>query len=91
MCYASKEPMHMGEWKRKTQIYMLVVSLIMSLLGLAVMRSGRVEKDTGSMTTSQKLDALQKTEGQSPEMSRFLNHAKASQDANDEAAGAMPK
>jgi len=81
----------MGAWKRKTQIYLLIVSLIVSLLGMAVMRSSRVEPTSNAMTAAQKLDALGKTGGQSPEMSRFMKHAKASQDANQEAADEMPR
>ena len=84
----------MGAWKRKTQVYLLIVSLIVSLLGMGVMRWSRLEptaQDPKAMTAAQKLDALGKTEGQSPEMSKFLKHAKASQDANQEAADALPR
>lgn len=84
----------MGAWQRKTQIYILIISLIMSLLGMGVMRWSRVEPtahDPKAMTASQKLDALGKTEGQSPEMSKFVKHAKATQDANQEAANDLPR
>lgn len=82
----------MGLMKLKTQIYLLIVSLIVSLMGVAVMRFCRVEPaaDPKTMTSAQKLDALEKTDGQSPEMARFMKHTKESQDANQEAADAMP-
>lgn len=86
--------MHVGLFKLKTQVYLLIVSLIISLLGMAIMRSsnsGPTAHDPKAMSTAQKLDALEKTEGQSPEMSKFLKHAKASQDANQEAADEMPR
>ena len=84
----------MGLLKLKTQVYLLIVSLIVSLLGIGIMRSSRVAPighDPKAMTATQKLDALGKTGGQSPEMARFLKHAKASQDANQEAADEMPR
>ena len=84
----------MGAWKRKTQVYMLIVSLIVSLLGMTIMRSSRIEPtahDPKAMTAAQKLEALEKIRPQSPEMSKFLKRAKASQDANQKAADEMPR
>lgn len=79
----------MGSARMKTQIYMLIVSLIVSLLSLAIVkidRSKPVVRETGMVSSVQRLKALEKAAPQSPEMSRFLKHEEAAEEANQQAA-----
>lgn len=69
----------------RTQIYIVVVSLIVSLLGMAIMRSKPGGQSPKAMTASQSLAALEKTVPPSSDTARFLQREKAAQDANDEA------
>jgi hypothetical protein len=91
MCKPSAEVMHM---KSKTLFYTLVVSVIMSLLGTAVLRFGSngpsaTPRDTA--TPDQKLEALEKATAQSPEMHKFLRRERAAQKANQDAAEDLPR
>ena len=76
----------------KTQVYLLIISAVVSLITMAVMRSGTsVPAQTKPMTTVQQLDALGKIAPQSSAMSKFIGNEKAAQQANDEAAKDLPK
>lgn len=76
----------------KTQVYLLIVSAIVSLITMAVMRSGTsVPAQTKPMTAVQKLDALGKIAPQSSQMSKFIKNEKAAQQANDQAARDLPR
>ncbi len=84
----------MGLTSLKTQFYLLVVSLIVSLIGIAVVKlsQGTPSANQGHrMTTVQTLGALEKVSSDSPEMSRFLKREKAAEEANQEAADSLPR
>ena len=84
----------MGSSRLKTQIYLLIISAIVSLIGMAVVKLGRNEPAASQakpMTAVQKLDALEKIAPQSSAMSKFIGNEKAAQQANDEAAKDLPK
>lgn len=75
----------MDSMKNKTKVYLLIFSLIMSLMGVAFFRSTQGStKAHKSMTPAQELSALDKG-ATSPEMHKFLQHQQAGQEANDEA------
>lgn len=69
---------------------MLIVTAIVSLLGMAVIRSSQSGPPAKPMTASQKLSALEKVEPDSPEMAKFLQREKAAQEANEQAARDLP-
>ena len=76
----------MDDMKNKTKVYLLIFSLMMSLMGIAFMRStqGGSTSAHKSMTPAQELSALDKG-ATSPEMHKFLQHQQAGQEANDNA------
>ena len=66
--------------KAKTMFYLMVVSVIITLMGMAVMRfSGPAARGSNAVTTDQKLKALEKTTADSPEMHKFLQRERAAQ------------
>lgn len=77
----------MGSMKFKTQIYLVILSLVLTLIGMAVMRSCRDAPGAKAMTVEQELKALEKSAPRSPEMRRFLEQEKAQREASQEAAG----
>jgi len=84
----------MGSMKSKTQVYLLILGLVLTLIGMAVMRSYRDAPGTDAaraMDASQKLESLEKSAPQSPEMRKFLEQEKAQREANQEAAGDSPR
>ena len=84
----------MGSARVKTQVYFLVISLIASLLGVAVVwlgHGGPPANAPSAVTPIQKLKALEKAAPQSPEMRRFLQRELAAQQANQNAADALPQ
>ncbi len=68
-------------------IYCLVISVISSLVCMAVIRLGTSTPDdpARALTPAQKLEALEKAAPKSPEMQNFLRRENASQRATDEA------
>lgn len=69
----------------KTKIYLLIISLVSTLVTVAVMRSNQGSASVHKTTSaSQTLDSLDKG-ATSPEMHKFLQRQKANEDANDEA------
>lgn len=81
--------MHMESVKAKTKIYLLAITIIMSIIEIAFLGVGRskpVAKASSSMTAVQKLDALEKVAPESSDMAKFLKNEKAAQEANQEAA-----
>jgi len=88
MCW---EVMRVGSMKFKTQIYILILGLVLTLIGMAVMRSCQDAPGAKAMTVEQELKALEKSAPQSPEMRKFLEQEKAQREANQEAAGDSPK
>lgn len=83
----------MGSIKVKTQIYLLVFSLIVSIMGMAIMKWSRGGPTDApkELTSAQKLRALEKLAPNSPEMSRFLQREKDEQEANQEASPSLPQ
>lgn len=84
----------MDSVKTKTKVYMMVISLIMSLLlGIAMMRSTQSGPTHGhkALTPTQEMEALEKAAPKSPEMARFLKHEKAAREADQEATGDLSK
>ena len=80
--------MRMGSAKAKTLFYTLVVSVVISLLGTAVVRfsSSGPAAAPDATTPDQKLEALENAAAQSPDMHRFLQRERAAQKANQDAA-----
>jgi hypothetical protein len=94
MCNLPRELMHMDSVKTKTKIYMIVISLITSLLlGIGMLRSTQSGPTSGhkAMTATQEIEGLEKSAPKSPEMARFLKHEKAVRDADQEATGDLSK
>jgi hypothetical protein len=90
----AEELMRMDSVKTKTKVYMMIVSLIVSLLlGIGMLRSTQTGPTNGhkAMTATQEMESLEKTAPKSPEMCRFLKHEKAEREADQEAAGDLPK
>jgi hypothetical protein len=86
--------MHMGSSRLKTQIYLLIVSAIVSLIGMAVVKSNQSTPAVSRAkptTAVQQLDALGKIAPRSSQMSKFIRNERAAQEANDEAAKELPK
>jgi|GEM_PF-2225617 len=79
--------------KTKTQIYLLIFSLVASIVGIAIIKldQSKPANPGKQISTSQKLDALEKGVPQSSGMAKFLRNEKDAQDAEDEAARDMPK
>jgi hypothetical protein len=77
--------MHMGSAKLKTQIYLLVFCLVMSLVMIAVMRFSQGANTPEPATAADRLRALERSAPGSPDMSRFLQREKAAREANQEA------
>ena len=80
--------------KSKTLFYTLVVSVIMSLLGTAVVRfcsNGPATSPRDAATPDQKLEALEKATAQSSDMHKFLQRERAAQKANQDAADDLPR
>jgi hypothetical protein len=76
--------------KLKTQVYLLVFSLVVSLVGMAVMklsRSGPESRASKATTGAEALRGLEKVAPQSPAMAGFLQHEKARQETNQEVTG----
>jgi len=74
----------MDSAKTKTKVYLLILSLIMSLMGIAVMRSNPSHGQK-AVTPTQQLEGLEKAAPKSPEMDKFLRREKANREANQEA------
>lgn len=82
----------MGSMKTKMLIYSLLLSLIASLVTISIVRfSGSGTPANQNMTPSQKLEALEKAAPQSPEMRAFIEHERAAQKVNEDAANALPR
>ena len=78
----------------KTRIYLLVFSLVVSVVGTVVMwlsHSGPAANAPKAMTDAQRLTALEKVAPQSPAMSRFLQNEQATQNANREVTGDLTR
>ncbi|MDO8682772.1 MAG: hypothetical protein Q7N50_04750 [Armatimonadota bacterium] len=76
--------------KHKTQIYLIVFSLIISGVVTAAMwlSLGGTETDSQkAMTQAQRLKVLEKVAPQSPAMSGFLQNEKAKREADNELTG----
>jgi hypothetical protein len=77
--------------KNKTKIYLLIISLIMSLMSVAFMRFGQGGVSTRKpANSSQMLGGLEQS-ASSPQMKKFLQREKANEDANDDAYRDMGK
>lgn len=76
----------MAMLRAKTMFWMMVSSLILTLIGMAVMKSSGPVQKPSAVTTDQKLEALEKASGGSPEMQKFLRNERAAEKANQEAA-----
>ncbi|MCX6344261.1 MAG: hypothetical protein NT018_04215 [Armatimonadetes bacterium] len=76
--------------KTKTKVYLLILSVIMSLMGMIIMKlhqSGPMVSAGKPITPikSGQLKALEKFGSKSPEMSKFLQHETEVREANQEA------
>jgi len=82
----------MDSIKAKMLVYSLVISLMTTLICMAVQRfSGDSPSKSDNLTSSQKLEKLEKVCPESSDMQKFLNHEKAAQKANEDAADAFSK
>lgn len=83
--------MHMGSSRSKPFFYTMVVSVVLSLLGTAVMKfsSGGPVVRPDATTTDQTLKSLEKVA--SPDMQRLLQRERAAQKANRDAAEDLPR
>lgn len=72
--------------KSKTQVYVIVFSLVASAVGLVIMlvSMNSPSADEKGMTQAQKLDVLEKVTPQSPAMAGFLKNEKSRRDADRE-------
>lgn len=79
--------------KIKTQIYFIIVSLIISLLCVAIVKQDNSSAGNKNSTANpvQQLKSLEKAAPQSPEMKRFIQHEESAQQANQDAANSLPK
>ncbi len=75
----------------KTQVYLLIVSAIVSLITIAVMRSTPSAPPGPPMTASQQLDALQKVAPKGSTAAKMIEGEKANAEASDQAAKDMGK
>ncbi len=72
----------------KTKIYMIILSLVMTLVGMTIMKFSQSASVVGankSMAAYQRIEALEKSAPNSPEMSKFLQHETAEREAKQEA------
>jgi len=86
--------MHMQSAKLKTRVYLLVFSLVVSVVAMAVMwlsHGGPAANAPKVMTEAERLTALEKAAPRSPAMSRFLQNERATRDANKEVTGDLPR
>ena len=75
----------MNDTMSKTKIYLLIISLIVSLMTMAVMKLNSGSATVKSRTSpSRTLGALEKS-AESPEMKRFLQREKNSESADEDA------
>ena len=86
----------MGSAKVKTQIYLVIISLIVSIMGVAYLKLEQSRPSVGahrSVNTVKTLNSLEKmsSQSQSPEMSKFLRREKAAEESDQEASDALPK
>ena len=72
--------------KSKTQLYVFLFSLVVSVVGLVVMllSMGSPSADDKGMTQAQKLGMLEKVTPQSPAMAGFLQNEKSRRQADQE-------
>ena len=73
----------MDSVKTKTKVYLLILSLVMSLMGIAIMRSNK--GGDKAVDKTQSITALENAAPKSPEMDKFIQREKADREANQEA------
>jgi hypothetical protein len=78
--------MRMLSVKSKTQVYVFVFSLVVSVVGLVFMllSMGAPSADEKAMTQAQKLEALEQSAPRSPAMAGFLQNEKSRREADQE-------
>jgi len=78
--------------KAKTQFYLIILSLIFTVLGMGIMKFSHGSAPAAASratTTVQKLDALDKALPHSSDMSKFLQREKTAEQANQDGAEAL--
>lgn len=74
----------MDEVKSKTKIYLLVLSLVVSLVTVAFVRFGQSATPSKPQSASQTMKALEGSTT-SPEMRKFIDRAQKSESADEDA------
>jgi len=75
---------------RKTYLYILLLSFIISLMGMAMLRWSGIGSSGGTAaptTTAQRLKMLATIKPESPQMAGFLQSARQNQEASREVNG----
>ena len=74
---------------RKLHIYLVVVSFVVCLLGIAVVKLsvGGQPPDSSPATNARRLTVLERLAPKSPEMCRFLDNEKAKRESDREVNG----
>jgi hypothetical protein len=85
-----QELMHM---RRKTQVYLLIVSAIVSLMAMAMLRStpSPLASQVKPMSAAQRWSALEELAVRNPAAARIIEREKATQEASEQAAEDTPK
>jgi hypothetical protein len=73
-------------FKAKTIVWTTVVSLVISLVGMAVMKCSGPDKPAKPMTTDQQLQSLEKAAAGSPQLQDFIRNERRAAKANRDAA-----
>ena len=82
----------MDSIKAKMLVYSLVISLMTTLICMGVQKfSGNSSNQLDNLTSSQKLEKLEKVCPVSSDMRKFLDNEKAAQQANEDAADDLPR